>query len=163
MSDKINEEKWTVKKAISEYGADTNCVLPEKFDVAFIGMSHTDAPMYDVHILERLGYNPDVDGEADCSITVQLLDNEKPLVDQLDDETIVLEPREFLNNAIIGTVNGLSKAVYDYDLLVEAFLEANKDWDVEDADDWISYNTIRAIPYMGESSPVIMFNIDYML
>lgn len=30
----------------------------------------------------------------------------------------------------------------------------------EDADEWISYNTIRAIPYMGEYAPILMFGIE---
>ena len=163
MEEKIDYEHLTVKQALEEYGTDSKCALPEKFDTAFIGLSHSDIPMYDAKILERLGYNPYIDGEEDCSMTVELLDETKPLEEQLDDDTVVLEPRGFLDNAIIGKVNGTCKAVYDYNLLIEAFMDANEDWDIEAAEDWISYNTIRAIPYMGPNAPVVMFNIDYMM
>lgn len=159
MENEINYEHLAVKRVLEEYGIDSVCALPEKFDDAFIGVSHSDIPMYDAHVLETLGYNPDIDGDEDCSMIVELFGDEK----HLSDETLVLEPSEFLDSAIIGRVNGICKAVYDYDLLIKAFINANDGWDVEDAEDWISYNTIRAIPYMGECAPVIMFNLSYMM
>ena len=163
MDEKIDYEHLTVKQALEEYGVDTKCVLPEKFDGAFIGISHTDIPMYDAKKLEELGYNPDIDGNDDCSIVVELLKYDKPLNEELDDDTVVLEPRDFLNAAIIGKINGTCKAVYDYNLLIDAFIHANEGWDAEDAEDWISYNTIRAIPFMGTSAPVVMFDLSYMM
>ena len=32
-------------------------------------------------------------------------------------------------------------------------------WSEEDAVEWIDYNTVRAIPYMGEGAPIIMHRL----
>lgn len=29
----------------------------------------------------------------------------------------------------------------------------------EEAIEWIDYNTIRAIPYMGEKAPIVMYSL----
>lgn len=76
--------------------------------------------------------------------------------DQPSDGAVVLDPRG-LDSAIIGqTID--TRVVYDYDLLVKAFMDT-EGWNEEDAIDWISYNTIRALPYMP-NSPIIVYNVE---
>lgn len=59
------------------------------------------------------------------------------------------------DSALIGVTED-NRAVYDYEKMVE-WLVTEQDFSEEDAADWISYNTIRALPYFGEDAPVIMF------
>ena len=33
-------------------------------------------------------------------------------------------------------------------------------WSVEDAIDWVEYNTVRSLPYMGHGAPVIQYPED---
>lgn len=30
----------------------------------------------------------------------------------------------------------------------------------EEAIDWVNYNTIRALPYMGDRAPIIMYSLE---
>lgn len=41
-----------------------------------------------------------------------------------------------------------------------SFLSAiveNPDWTEEDAIEWIDFNTLRTVPYMGNKAPIIVF------
>lgn len=68
------------------------------------------------------------------------------------------------DNSIIGVTESgdRAKLVYDYNKMVEEFAADNKEADeTEDeaitaAIEWIEYNTIRALAYLGEDSPIIM-------
>lgn len=63
-------------------------------------------------------------------------------------------------DAIIGiTHNG--RVVYDYDKMVE-YLMNKEGWSDIEAIDWIEYNVIRSIPYMGSDAPIIMYSLEYM-
>ena len=35
-----------------------------------------------------------------------------------------------------------------------------ENWPMEDATEWINYNTIRSLPYMGEDAPIIMNRLE---
>jgi len=52
-----------------------------------------------------------------------------------------------------------NRAVYDYDLMVECIMNAQK-WEYADAVEWIEYNTLRALPYMGEDGPIVIHRLD---
>lgn len=73
---------------------------------------------------------------------------------------IYLEPRDKFEKSIICIHE--NKIVYDYDILIEIFSEefseANCENPVEDALEWVNYNVIRAIPYMGQNKPIIVQN-----
>ncbi len=58
------------------------------------------------------------------------------------------------DDALIGVTDD-GRAVYDYDLMVEWLMDT-EGWSEEDAIDWIDYNTIRALPYMGPDGPLIL-------
>lgn len=61
------------------------------------------------------------------------------------------------DDALIGVTDD-GKAVYDFEKMVE-WLMKEEDWDQGEATEWIEYNTIRALGYMGPDAPVIMYPI----
>lgn len=59
------------------------------------------------------------------------------------------------DDALVGvTTDG--QAVYDYNLMIDWLIKTNG-WSEDDAIDWVNYNTIRGLSYMGEGAPIIMF------
>lgn len=74
--------------------------------------------------------------------------------------SIVLENPDYVT-AIVGlTENG--NVVYDYEKMID-YLVNKENMSEEDAVDFISYNTIRAIPYMGGEGamlPIIVYPIE---
>lgn len=74
------------------------------------------------------------------------------------EEAVVLDPVS-LDKAIIGIseeANG-GRVIYSYEKLVKAFMET-EGWSEEEAIEWIDYNTLRALPYMGASAPIIVMD-----
>lgn len=59
------------------------------------------------------------------------------------------------DDALIG-VSIDNRAVYDFDKMVE-WLMTKQDFSYDDAVEWIEYNTIRALPYMGSAAPIIIY------
>lgn len=57
--------------------------------------------------------------------------------------------------ALIG-VSHDGRAVYDYDLMVE-HLVTKEHFTEEEAIDWISYNTLGALPSSGTDKPIVVF------
>ena len=51
------------------------------------------------------------------------------------------------------------RLVYSYAKLVDAIAEANG-WSESDAVDWIEFNTMRSLPYMGNGAPIVMDDLD---
>lgn len=58
------------------------------------------------------------------------------------------------DDALIGVTTD-NRAVYDYNKMVEWLMRVEGISSLE-AMDWIDYNTIRALPYMGEDAPIVM-------
>lgn len=58
------------------------------------------------------------------------------------------------DSALIGVTQD-DRAVYDYNLMVEWLME-DQGFTEEEAVDWIDYNTIRALPYMGADGPIVL-------
>ena len=67
-----------------------------------------------------------------------------------EDGTVILDG---FDRAIVGITDD-ARLVYSYDLMVNQYVEDNECGE-EDAIEWIEYNTIRSIPYIGEYRPVI--------
>ena len=61
------------------------------------------------------------------------------------------------DSALVGITED-NRAVYDYDLMVE-WLCDTEDFTVEEAVEWIEYNTLRALPYAGPDAPIIIHSI----
>jgi hypothetical protein len=62
------------------------------------------------------------------------------------------------DDALIG-VSTDDIAIYDYELMVDWLVE-KEGFNREDAVEWIDYNTIRALPYMGEKAPIIIYPLE---
>ena len=63
------------------------------------------------------------------------------------------------DDALIG-VSHDGRAVYDYNLMVD-WLIKEEEWSDNEAIEWIEYNTIRALPYMGADAPIVMYPLAY--
>ena len=70
------------------------------------------------------------------------------------DDMLVFESPSF-EDALIGVTED-GRAVYDYMKMVGWLIEQEYMTE-EDAEEWITYNTIRALPYMGDKAPLIMY------
>ena len=83
--------------------------------------------------------------------------NREMLVDLGYEELIVFENPDY-DDAIIG-VSHDDRVIYDYDKMI-AHLVQHESMSIDEAADFISYNTIRALPYAGENAPIVMFGIE---
>lgn len=69
-------------------------------------------------------------------------------------EGIILFKNPDFVEAFVGvSIDG--RAVYDYDLMVMSLCK-HDNMSVEEAAEFISYNTIRALPYAGPNCPIIL-------
>ncbi len=68
-------------------------------------------------------------------------------------ELKVFSNRSF-NNSIIG-ISYDGRVIYDFDLMIEDLME-EESIDFEDALEFIEYNTLRALPDMGDNAPIIL-------
>lgn len=62
------------------------------------------------------------------------------------------------DEAIIG-VSDDGRVVYDYDKMVQC-LQNQDGMEEEEAIDFIEYNTIRALPYLGPAAPIVMHRLN---
>lgn len=72
------------------------------------------------------------------------------------EDSIVFDNPDF-DQAIIG-VSDDGNVIYDYDLMVEGLMK-DEDMSYEEVADFISYNTIRAIPYANDPKPIVMYRL----
>ena len=76
------------------------------------------------------------------------------LCDQGNEESIVFENPDYVT-AIIG-VSEDGRVIYDYNLMIESLMHSDN-MTYDEACEFIDYNTIRALPYMGEKAPIVMY------
>lgn len=82
------------------------------------------------------------------------LDNIKEwLVEHEAEGAVVLENPDYIS-AILGVTDD-GRVVYSYEGMVEDLVET-EGMDYDEAADFVSYNTLRALPYMGEKAPIII-------
>lgn len=62
------------------------------------------------------------------------------------------------DDALIG-VSSDNRAIYDFRLMIE-WLVNNEEFTEEEAIEWIDYNTIRALGYMGDNAPIVMYPLE---
>ena len=74
------------------------------------------------------------------------------------EETMFFENPSFVK-AIIGITDS-GQLIYDYDLMISAAME-EEGWTDEEAIEWIEYNTLRTIPYMGSNHPIVSLPINW--
>lgn len=59
------------------------------------------------------------------------------------------------NNSIVG-ISYDNRVIYDMDLMIEDLMK-EENLSFEDALEFIEYNTLRALSYMGEDAPIILY------
>ena len=77
--------------------------------------------------------------------------------EEILEKIIVLEGDEFADGVI-----GLSHdyhLIYDYNKLVDSLMSHNN-WSIEEAVDWLEFNTLRSLDYMKSigNEPIIMMS-----
>jgi hypothetical protein len=86
----------------------------------------------------------------------------RELLNELNlDESIVFENPDY-DAAIVGYDENSGRVIYDIEKMAECLMN-DDNMSYEDAIDFISYNTLRALPYAGENGPIVMRNIDMYL
>lgn len=73
------------------------------------------------------------------------------------EDTIILESPDYLS-AIVG-ISDDARIIYDYEKMVK-FLMISEGMDYEEAIEFIDFNTLGALPYMGEKRPIILNRIE---
>lgn len=74
-----------------------------------------------------------------------------------------IEIKVFSNPSYENSIIGISydnRVIYDYDLMIEDLME-EEDLSFEDALEFLEYNTLRALPYMGEDAPIILYTKEF--
>lgn len=75
----------------------------------------------------------------------------------LPEECVVLDSPSF-DNSIVGITYGEQRLIYSLQRMIQEFMEENE-CSFEEAQEFIEYNTARALPYMGAHAPVIMMDM----
>ena len=75
------------------------------------------------------------------------------LVENGFDDAVVFTDPDYADAFLGASDEG--RAVYDYMKMVDCLM-AEDDMTREDAIDFIEYNTMRALPYMGQNRPIII-------
>ena len=75
------------------------------------------------------------------------------------EDSIIFEKPSYLD-AIVG-FSDTGQVIYDYDLMVESLMK-KEGMDMEEASEFIDYNTVRALPYCSpsEKRPIILYKYD---
>ena len=73
-------------------------------------------------------------------------------------EDVILLANYSYDDALVGVTED-GRAVYDFWKMV-AWLVEKEGFEETEAIEWIEYNTIRAIPYMGAQGPIIMHPLE---
>ena len=72
------------------------------------------------------------------------------------EDAIVFENPSYCDAFIGATSDG--NAVYDFEKMVECLMEEDG-MEYMDAVEFIEYNTIRALPYMGTMAPIVLYPV----
>lgn len=72
-------------------------------------------------------------------------------------EDVIIFSGDSYDDALIG-VSSDGRAIYDFDLMVQWLMEKDN-LDYTEAVEWIEYNTIRSLPYVGDGAPIVMYNL----
>ena len=74
---------------------------------------------------------------------------------EIEEDVLILDNHAF-DRSIIGITED-GRLIYDFEKMIEEFAE-DEECDQTEALEWLEYNTLRALPYMGERAPIIMFS-----
>lgn len=73
-------------------------------------------------------------------------------------DDVIIFDRSSYEDALIGVTDD-GRAVYDYRKMVDWLVKQDGMTETE-AEDWIAYNTIGALPNAGTRAPIIMHPLD---
>jgi hypothetical protein len=73
--------------------------------------------------------------------------------EKLPPHAIVFDNPSFDDSIIGVTID--DRIIYSYEWMVREYME-DENCSEDDAIDWVEYNTIRTIPYIGEYAPMIV-------
>lgn len=82
---------------------------------------------------------------------------EERLLDAGYEDITILSDYSY-DDALIGVTED-GRAVYDYDKMIEWLMD-KEGWTYNMAMDWVNYNTLRALPYMGADAPIVIYPLD---
>ena len=82
-----------------------------------------------------------------------MVDNNKR--QQLPEGCLVLENPSFDDSIVGVTLATPQRLIYSLDSMIEEFVQ-DAECSFEEAQEFIEYNTLRALPYMGEGAPLVM-------
>lgn len=71
----------------------------------------------------------------------------------IEEEVLILDDHAY-NKSVVGITED-GRLIYDFNKMVEEFMEDEQCDEIE-AIEWLEYNTLRALPYMGERAPIII-------
>ena len=87
------------------------------------------------------------------------LDSLKELLNERECEgTVILENPSYVD-AIIGITED-NRLIYSYEKMIDWLVETDS-MEPEEAMEFIDYNTVRALPYMGEMKPIISYELEF--
>lgn len=80
-------------------------------------------------------------------------------LEQINENLVYLgdKPEQY-KEAIIGLSQDDNHIIYSYNRFKECLM--NEGMSEEDAEEWIGFNTIRSIPYMGEYASILMYDME---
>lgn len=64
------------------------------------------------------------------------------------------------DNSIVGIAYD-GRIVYDYQLMIQE-LAKDDNISLEEAQEWVDYNTMRSLPYYGDKAPIVI-NVEYTI
>lgn len=70
-----------------------------------------------------------------------------------DELPIILDSHAY-DGSIVGITES-NRLVYDYEKMIQEFARDEGCSELE-AQEWVDYNTMRAIPYMGDKKPIVI-------
>ena len=73
-------------------------------------------------------------------------------------EEVIIFSGDSYDDALIG-ISEDGRAIYDFDLMVKWLMDQDPEMTDIDAIEWIEYNAIRSLPYVGEKHPIIMYPV----
>lgn len=83
--------------------------------------------------------------------------SEEKLLDMGYEDVVIFSDYSY-DDALIGVTED-NRAVYDFDKMVTWLVET-EGFTVDEAIEWIEYNTIRALGYAGHGAPIIMYPLN---
>lgn len=82
----------------------------------------------------------------------------RELLEDMGYEGAIIFENPDYDEAIVG-VDTDGRVVYDFDMMVECLMREDK-ISREDAIEFVEYNTIRSLDYVGEGAPIVMYRVE---